>query len=131
MKVTQSLHQAAVMRMKSFAILEVASLNCIYFSHYLSNYSKMEIASGSKLPANIGDLTALEVLNLSETNLGGIIPSSICLLSKLRELIVYTSKVEGAMPACLEDNILLYVITKFNPIGKSLMLRILTWMELC
>jgi hypothetical protein len=119
--VTQSLNQAAVTRMESYAILDVASSNCISLL-IISNYSKMKITSGSKLPANIGDfglddttisgifpecigsLTNLETLSLDRFDIGGTISEGfICKLSKLKTIRLFETKVFGLITLCFGD----------------------------
>ncbi|MBX2927398.1 MAG: BspA family leucine-rich repeat surface protein [Saprospiraceae bacterium] len=54
---------------------------------------------GGSIPASVGNLSALEILFLNNNNIGGNIPASLGGLSNLRELWLYENALSGAIPA--------------------------------
>ncbi|NND63080.1 MAG: hypothetical protein HKN48_07770 [Flavobacteriaceae bacterium] len=69
------------------------------------------------LPTTLGDLTKLEVLALNGNNLKGNIPTTISKLSKLRQLHVSSNQLNGEIPA---DFVRLSQLEVFNVFDNNL-----------
>jgi uncharacterized protein YjbI with pentapeptide repeats len=70
--------------------------------------------SGNVFPSEIGRLTNLRELFLSQTGLEGTIPSEIGALTKLKNLEFFSNKLTGTVPSSLENLTLLKRVDFFN-----------------
>ena len=68
----------------------------------LTNLSELYIDRnknlGGSLPENIGDMTSLTSMNISQTAIGGSIPQSLSKCTSLKNLMAYSNQLSGEIP---------------------------------